>query len=280
MKQPQLGKKIVELREQKGLTQEDVSEMCTINVRTIQRIEAGETTPRTYTIKILLNALGSDYEKVFEKQHQEGTFDRILRFFPARRKQVLKVSLIAGIVYFVFSFIELAFLTNKFFDLSTEANWSDLDLDKFYDYKNQSGDWIYILIKTISILTFSFFMRGFVLIGSYYKNNFVEFMAFLMIVVNIILEPLKLIFINSEVTLGYLLILQSLTFGFIMIFFGIGLFRLKTHLGDLLLITGVLEIITGVCFATIFLSALGLFSLFPLELLELLVLYKAVSKVE
>ncbi|MEO2084092.1 MAG: helix-turn-helix transcriptional regulator [Marinoscillum sp.] len=36
MKQPLLGEKIIELREQKGLTQEELVEKCNINVRTIQ----------------------------------------------------------------------------------------------------------------------------------------------------------------------------------------------------------------------------------------------------
>ena len=71
MKQPLLGKKIIELRKKKGLTQEDLVEKCNINVRTIQRIESGETTPRIYTIKIILNALGLDYEKIFEKAEDD-----------------------------------------------------------------------------------------------------------------------------------------------------------------------------------------------------------------
>ena|GEM_PF-6842513 len=32
--------------------------MCYINVRTIQRIEAGEVPPRSYTLKNILEALG------------------------------------------------------------------------------------------------------------------------------------------------------------------------------------------------------------------------------
>ena len=58
MKQPDLGKKILELRKQKGLTQEELVELCNINVRTIQRIEAVDVTPRTYTVKTILEALG------------------------------------------------------------------------------------------------------------------------------------------------------------------------------------------------------------------------------
>ena len=64
-----------------------------------------------------------------------------------------------------------------------------------------------------------------------------------------------------------------------MIIFGVGILRLKTHLGDLSKATGILEIITGICFATVFLSVIGLIALLPLELLELLLLYKASSKI-
>src|SRR5512145_510264 len=57
MKQPELGKKIIELRKSKGLTQEELVEKCNLNVRTLQRIESGEVTPRSYTIKIIFAAL-------------------------------------------------------------------------------------------------------------------------------------------------------------------------------------------------------------------------------
>ena len=56
MKQPELGKKISDLRKEKGLTQEELVDLCNINVRTIQRIESGEVTPRSYTLKTILKA--------------------------------------------------------------------------------------------------------------------------------------------------------------------------------------------------------------------------------
>ena len=281
MKQPLLGKKIIELRTQKGLTQEDLVEKCNINVRTIQRIESGETTPRIYTIKIILNALGLDYEKIFEKHYSGGKFDKILRVFPNNLKQVLNVSLIAGIVYFLFGWVETASYAIFFLDSSSEINWSDVGKNKFHIYENYSSYGIFILIKTISVISFSFFMRGFVLVGSYYKNYLVEFMAFLMIIINVIFEVSEIVSLNSDESLGYfILISKSATFGIIMILFGIGILRLKTHIGDLSIITGVLEIITGICFATVFLSVIGLFTLFPLELLEILILYKVVSKIK
>ena len=58
MQQPNLGKKIAKLRKAKGLTQEELVEKCNLSVRTLQRIESGEVTPRSYTIKLIFSALG------------------------------------------------------------------------------------------------------------------------------------------------------------------------------------------------------------------------------
>lgn len=278
MKQPLLGKKITELRKQKGLTQEELVERCNVTVRTIQRIESGETTPRIYTIKTILNALGLDYEKVFEREYNEGKFDKILRFFPSNLKEVLNVSFIAGMVYFVLGFVEMGYYTTSFFDLDSQTNLSDLPIKNYGSY---SDNGIYIFIKIISIISFSLLMRGFVLVGSYYKNYLVELMAFVMIIMHIIFEISEIVSINFENSLvEFIMISKAVTFGVSMIFFGVGLLRLKSHLGNLPKITGILEIITGICFATVFLSVFGLIFLTPLELLELLLLYKVATKIQ
>ena len=61
MKQPELGIKVAELRQQKGLTQEQLAENCEVSTRTIQRIESGEVDPRAYTITNLNKALEYDF---------------------------------------------------------------------------------------------------------------------------------------------------------------------------------------------------------------------------
>ena len=55
------GKKLIEVRKAKGLTQEEVAEDCKITVRTIQRIESGVVMPRASTIKIISETLGFDF---------------------------------------------------------------------------------------------------------------------------------------------------------------------------------------------------------------------------
>jgi uncharacterized Tic20 family protein/DNA-binding Xre family transcriptional regulator len=61
MNQPGLGLKVSELRQHKGMTQEQLSESCQVSARTIQRIENGEVDPRTHTIKCLSTALDFDF---------------------------------------------------------------------------------------------------------------------------------------------------------------------------------------------------------------------------
>ena len=63
MKQPELGRKIAELRKAKGYTQEELVDMCNLSVRTLQRIESGEVIPRSHTIRVIFAAL--DY-KVYD----------------------------------------------------------------------------------------------------------------------------------------------------------------------------------------------------------------------
>jgi uncharacterized Tic20 family protein len=61
MNQPDLGLKVAELRQQKGLTQEKLAEYCEVSTRTIQRIENGEVEPRSFTRNSLSNILEFDF---------------------------------------------------------------------------------------------------------------------------------------------------------------------------------------------------------------------------
>ena len=90
---------ILALRKQKGFTQEELVEKCNINVRTIQRIEAGDVSPRSYTITAILEVLGVDY---FEEEQKESVT------FTAKEKKILSLAWIFGVVHFFIGFIETA----------------------------------------------------------------------------------------------------------------------------------------------------------------------------
>jgi uncharacterized Tic20 family protein/DNA-binding XRE family transcriptional regulator len=57
MSKSELSKRVKELRSRKGLSQEQLAEISGLSLRTIQRIENGETEPRGETLKRLMSAL-------------------------------------------------------------------------------------------------------------------------------------------------------------------------------------------------------------------------------
>lgn len=84
IQQPELGKKIADYRKVKGLTQEELVEKCNLSVRTLQRIEAGEVTPRTYTIKLIFEALEISIDNSFDTNLMDNkglTLKRLEQFY-------------------------------------------------------------------------------------------------------------------------------------------------------------------------------------------------------
>lgn len=63
-----LHDRIISARQQKGFTQEELADLSGLSVRTIQRIENGESVPRSYTLRMIANALGKDYEDLVKNE--------------------------------------------------------------------------------------------------------------------------------------------------------------------------------------------------------------------
>jgi len=70
MDKPAISQKIIHYRKTKGITQETLSELTGLNVRTIQRIESGEVDPRLYTLKLIADALGVTLEELLPEPSQ------------------------------------------------------------------------------------------------------------------------------------------------------------------------------------------------------------------
>jgi transcriptional regulator with XRE-family HTH domain len=105
MNQPDLGKKIAELRKAKGLTQEELVEKCNLSVRTLQRIESGEVTPRRYTLKTIFAAL--DYLDSLEisktgfsiSNWLEQIYKYVLDLFNLKTNKMKKISILSVILF-------------------------------------------------------------------------------------------------------------------------------------------------------------------------------------
>jgi transcriptional regulator with XRE-family HTH domain len=63
-----LHHKIIDARKNKGLTQEELAARAHVTVRTIQRIESGDTIPRDFTLKALATALHIPFEELAAKE--------------------------------------------------------------------------------------------------------------------------------------------------------------------------------------------------------------------
>jgi transcriptional regulator with XRE-family HTH domain len=272
MRQPDLGRKISELRKAKGLTQEELVEKCNISVRTLQRIESGDVTPRSYTIKTILAAL--DYDLSTIEVYDDSIFHCAIR---SLKKYLLlngdlttssgyiikqlNIAWISGIVYFLIGFFEGA--------------------EEYFRYKDNSlifSTTVYVIIKISSLVTFIFFRRGFILLGGFFKNYLLRITSFIIIFGNMLIigYDIASIFYDS-IERQYILGSEAVVFGCIGILFGISIWRLRKSIGAVAKYAGVFEIVAGCFFLTVVLSFMGFIMLVPAKLFQIIILYKSID---
>ena len=137
MKQPDLGKKIAELRKANGLTQDELAEKCNVNNRTIQRIESGEVTPRSYTIKLIFTEL--KYDIYGSLKSENGRLLRSVDLFKIWLEQLyryvfdlfnLKTNTMKKIMILSIPFLSIC-LVLLFSSLNTKAQNKDVIRAKF-----------------------------------------------------------------------------------------------------------------------------------------------------
>ncbi|MFY0689202.1 MAG: helix-turn-helix transcriptional regulator [Cyclobacteriaceae bacterium] len=247
MKQPELGITIQSLRQDKQLTQEELVEMCNLNVRTLQRIEAGEVTPRDYTIKAIFSALDYKMEEVVDSIQKQSAI------------ATLQIAWIAGIIYFVLGVIEAIVDTVRF----------DYDLPNYFPF-------LYTTVKLIVLAGYISMMLGFVEIGKMFKHSLLKIGAFLMLGAMCIIEIYDIITIFSGLTEDEFLFvkgIESVAFGGTDIIFGIALLQLH-QLGLASRVAGGFEIVAGMFFITFILAFVGMIMLVPATILEVVLLFK------
>lgn len=256
MKQPELGQKILELRKQKGFTQEELVEQCNINVRTIQRIEAGEVMPRSFTLKTILNALGEDLEKLQESETSNSDNFNLedVKF----SSFYLKLAWICGIIYFLSGFVEFA-----------------VDYARFYENELIISNGAYISMKFIVMLAYIYFLWGFVLSGKIFNNYLLKIGAFFLIGTTILFYGYDMVSLYMEpFYIDYVISIQSIFYGIGGIIFGLGLMRLKEPFGKILEVAGGFQVVSGILFTLVFMGWLGLAFLIPATILQIILLYK------
>ncbi len=256
MKQPELGKKILELRKAKGLTQEALVELCNINVRTIQRIEAGEVTPRPFTIKAILEVLGFDVSTIQEEEIRDNS---IIELENGKNVRLLRMAFFIGIVYFLLTFAEMP-MDLLIMESGVEA------VPPFW----------YVFVKVAVIFTFTCFIYGYYRLSTLLSNFLIKG-ASIMLIVGILISnsaDILSIFIHG-MSVEFLQFSKSVLFGSFYVVFGIGLINYQKAFGSVALVAGCLAIASGLMFITVILALPGLFVFTVFEILQLILLYNS-----
>ncbi len=146
MKQPDLGKKISELRLAKGLTQRELADRCNLSLRTIQRIESAEVMPRSYTIKLIFECLDYKIYNSFGKLSYkldrtayrikawlEQFYKYVLDLFNLKTKTMKKITILLTPILMIGLFIFMSFSNSNNHDL-TEAQLKFEQLASTFKY--------------------------------------------------------------------------------------------------------------------------------------------------
>lgn len=264
MRQPELGQKLVQLRKEKDLTQEELVEACNVSIRTIQRIEAGEVTPRISTIKIILAALEEDISIFKTSVSQLHDREQI-----TGASTWLRFAWIAGIVYLIMGFPEAILEVSRF----EGESWGFLNF-----WRPSAGTIsVYVLVKVISFVAFGFFLIGFHRLGTLFNNSILKISAYLMLSIQFLIGFLDVITLllnwDDDLILS-IMIAGMISIGGVGVVFGIGLIKVQDSMGKLALIAGIFEIAIGFFFITVVMFFFSMMLSIPATIIEIVLLYK------
>jgi len=130
MKQPHLGNKISELRLAKGLTQSELAEKCHLSLRTIQRIESAEVTPRSYSVKLIFKNLDYDAFNSTDKPPHRNVTD-LFNFKKNSTQKAIILLIIISAAAFGFSKFRSSDKTQLAVEVNTIINKSQVDIKRW-----------------------------------------------------------------------------------------------------------------------------------------------------
>ncbi|WP_299013993.1 helix-turn-helix transcriptional regulator [uncultured Polaribacter sp.] len=263
MKQPELGKRISSLRKEKGLTQEELVEQCNINVRTIQRIEAGEVNPRSYTIKAILEVLGEEFKQnetilVEKKANNNWTKPEL---------KTLHNSWFYGIFYAVITLVTIVL------EIRFELNHTSPMVKLIFRVP-------FLILFFILIIPF---LKGYKLLSIKFNKPLLNSAVYIYFTIAAILAIITLFSGNNsllsaiEIVLGVFVLI---IFGIGEIILGIGILKLKENLDTLAQVTGIVKIVNGAFLVTVILSPIGLFLVIPVLILEIIFLHNTYQDIK
>lgn len=223
MKQPDLGEQISEVRKQKGYTQSELADECNVDIRTIQRIETGEVTPRFFTLRIINEKLGTNFDINGNAKINsiEGS------------RNIIRIGWISGIVFY-------CFIPLLIFEALS------------YTHPGVSiSSWPFSLLIAFNVFYFLVvfvFFRSIFYLGRYTKNTLIRIGAIISILVYLTLNSFKITGIAAEISLNaFVHVLLASLIGISNVVLGIGFVLAKIR-KELSIATGAVLIFNGLSF--------------------------------
>lgn len=271
--QPELGKMILSLRKEKGMTQLELREASHVSVRTIQRIESGSVTPRASTVKIMLRALGENPDDWFDASKDSSEFQfsinsvkemLLINATEDENKNALSPSWIAGIVYLILVVLEIG-------------------MGIYLEEANPSTSFLtsYVGVKLMIVISYLLFMRGFLSLSILFENHLLKMATYIsmaLVAINYSVEAVVVISNQEFMEMADIMnVFFILPYGAISVIFGMGLLRLQDSMGRVAKVAGRLEIVYGISLVSLIFSFISVIVLAPVLIVEIVLLSKADS---
>lgn len=100
MNTKELGQQIMLSRKKSGMTQAELADRCGLNIRSVQRLESGSVHPRAYTIRMLNEVLGTDFELTSDNEVIDNEI-QVYRMLFNRRKKIRVTTFYSAIIFLV-----------------------------------------------------------------------------------------------------------------------------------------------------------------------------------
>lgn len=271
MKQYELGNRIAQKRKHKGMTQEELAIQCNITTRSVQRIEAGEVFPRSYTLKKISEVLSLTFEDLEVVKNTTETIAKQKRItktskflFSISAENIIKIAIISAALNLFFAFAEVVISYTQY---------------KHYTPSNAIS-LMSVFVYFASFLTCIIYLYGLFVIGKLNKNIFLiigtlSFMSIMVLVKGDDVISASNSFLKSYVNIG----LRYIMFGSTILMNGIGILLLHKRYGRTAIIAGGLDCLNGLFFLLRVPFPVGLIALAIARIAETVIMYRVYIKI-
>jgi transcriptional regulator with XRE-family HTH domain len=239
MNQNELGIRIAQQRKRKGMTQVELANDCFITTRSLQRIEAGQALPRSFTLKKISDALESNFEDLENLSNstnanlQEET-NEVSRF-PASKtlRSIIALAIISGLTNIVVAIGEvvISYIQYKHYTPSNAVSLMS------------------VFVYFASFITCIIYLYGLFIVGKLNRNIFLIAGTILFMFVMVLVKGDDVISASNSFLKSYLnMDARFIMFGSAILLNGTGILLLRKKYGLTATIAGILDCLNGLVF--------------------------------